>query len=283
MPFPGIPVYENHVQSAVGELPPYIYHTPNPVPEVISPRNFVGHWHEGVEILTMVEGTAQVSCDSLSHTVSPGETIVIHANQLHTVDSPAPGCRYHCLILERDYCAAHGINILTARWDTQFADPVLSDLMDRLLCEAESGAPYSALRQEALVLQYLSELCVHHRMADGSVHTEVDRPIELVKQTLLFLNEHYREPLSLAQICKSVGFSKYYLCRTFRAIIGQTVLDYINLRRCQSAQSLLRRGTYNVSECAALCGFSSVSYFSRQYQKIIGELPSATRRAARGN
>lgn len=282
MPLSNVPVYENHVQTAVGELPPYIYHTPNPVPELISPRNFSCHWHEGVEILTMVEGTAQIMCDSVLHTVSPGETVVIHANQLHTVDSPSPGCRYHCLILERDFCAARGIDILAARWTPQFTDPALAALMDELLRETESGAPYTALRQESIVLRYAAELCTRHRLPDGAVAAAADRTIELVKQTLLFLNEHYREPLSLAQICKAIGFSKYYLCRTFRSVIGQTVLDYINLRRCQSAQSLLRRGIYNVTECAALCGFSSASYFTRQYQKIIGELPSATRRSARG-
>ena len=282
MPLSNVPVYENHVQTAVGELPPYIYHTPNPVPEVISPRNFSCHWHEGVEILTMVEGTAQVTCASVLHPVSPGETVVIHANQLHTVDSPSPGCRYHCLILERDFCAARGIDILAARWTPQFTDAPLAAPMDALLRETASGTQSTPLRQESIVLRYAAELCMRHRLPDGAVTAAENRTIELVKQTLLFLNEHYREPLSLAQICKAIGFSKYYLCRTFRSVIGQTVLDYINLRRCQSAQSLLRRGIYNVTECAALCGFSSVSYFTRQYQKIIGELPSATRRSARG-
>ena len=174
MPLSNVPVYENHVQTAVGELPPYIYHTPNPVPELISPRNFSCHWHEGVEILTMVEGTAQIMCDSVLHTVSPGETVVIHANQLHTVDSPSPGCRYHCLILERDFCAAHGIDILAARWTPQFTDVPLAALMDELLRDIaahnlqkrtvafmENGtwAPVSA-RQMAAILAPLKNMTV---------------------------------------------------------------------------------------------------------------------------
>lgn len=276
-----IPTYENHIRTNDGDFPAYIYHTPNPVPEVISPRNFECHWHEGVEIIAMVEGCAQIICDSQPYTVQPGQFFVIHANQLHMIDSPAPGCRYHCLILERDFCAAHGIDLLIAQWTVQFTDPPLAERMAQLLAETEHPSPYGDLRKEAIVLQFLADLCVRHRQTDAPRQSSSARPIELVKQTLSFLNEHYREPLTLAQICKAVGFSKYYLCRTFRSVVGQTVIDYINVRRCMSAQSLLRRGTCNVSECAAICGFSSVSYFTRQYQKTIGELPSETRRAAR--
>lgn len=274
------PIYENHVQPWNGQFPPYIYHTPNPIPEIISPHNFECHWHEAIEIIGMVEGCARITCDSEIISAAPGQIAVINANQLHMIESAAPGCRYHCLILERDFCRVHGVDIETLRFDPLFSDETMMTGMERILTETEQNPPYAALRIEAEVLMLLANLCERHLPAPRETPGITGRPIDLVKQTILFLNEHYREQLSLDEICTAVGFSKYYLCRTFRAITGQTIIDYINTQRCRSAQSLLLRGKCNVSECAELCGFSSISYFTRQYRRIIGEAPSITRRNA---
>lgn len=275
------PVYESHAAHFNGEYPPFIYDTPNDVPEIISPHNFDCHWHEGVEILGFVEGNARVICDSQIHHVAEGDFLIVNANQLHMIESDAPGCRYHCLILERDYCRTHGVDIEKLSFEVQFRDPSMMVGLNRIWAETEQNRPYAKLRIEAEVLMLFAKLCDRHLPNGCTVSVQNDRPVDLVKQTITFLNHHYREPLSLDEICAAVGFSKYYLCRTFRSVTGQTIVDYINLQRCRSAQSMLMRGECNVSECAEACGFSSISYFTRQYRRIIGETPSATRHAAR--
>ena len=83
-------------------------------------------------------------------------------------------------------------------------------------------------------------------------------------------------------VCRETGFSKSYICHTFKEVTGQTVLDYVNFLRCNHARSLLASGKYNVGESALQSGFSNLSYFSRTYRRIMGELPSVRRDQARG-
>ena len=71
-----------------------------------------------------------------------------------------------------------------------------------------------------------------------------------------------------------VGFSKYYLCRTFRQITGSTVVDYLNSLRCAHALQLLSSGEYTVGECAEKCGFRNLSYFAKVYRRYRGCSPS---------
>ena len=93
---------------------------------------------------------------------------------------------------------------------------------------------------------------------------------------------HHPEPFSMDSVCRETGFSKSYICHTFKEVTGQTVLDYVNFLRCNHARSLLASGKYNVGESALQSGFSNLSYFSRTYRRIMGELPSVRREQARG-
>ena len=59
-------------------------------------------------------------------------------------------------------------------------------------------------------------------------------------------------------------------------ITQTTINQYINMLRCNEAKVLLSQGKQSVTEIGTHCGFNSMSYFSKTYRKIIGELPSQT-------
>ncbi|MEG2570295.1 MAG: AraC family transcriptional regulator, partial [Clostridia bacterium] len=89
-----------------------------------------------------------------------------------------------------------------------------------------------------------------------------------------YINKNFAHALTIEDISASVGFSKYYLCRMFKELTGQTVFEYLNFVRCVRAKLLLGTGEYNVSQVAELCGFSNLSYFTKQYKRNVGTLPS---------
>ena len=85
----------------------------------------------------------------------------------------------------------------------------------------------------------------------------------------------------LEDLANEAGFSKYHFARLFKEMTGQTVLNYVNFLRCNHARSLLASGKYNVGESAIQSGFSNLSYFSRTYRRMMGELPSVQREQTR--
>lgn len=76
--------------------------------------------------------------------------------------------------------------------------------------------------------------------------------------------------LSTSKIARELYLSSNYLSKLFRKETGKSVTEYINERRIQMAEQLLKSGTGPIQDIATHVGFYDVSYFCRQFKKITG-------------
>jgi AraC family transcriptional regulator len=84
-------------------------------------------------------------------------------------------------------------------------------------------------------------------------------------------------PVSLAEVAREVGFSRFHLLRVFREETGETPHRYLIRRRMERACAELRGGGKPVTEIAAACGYRSTSQFSRAFHREVGVSSSAYR------
>lgn len=96
-----------------------------------------------------------------------------------------------------------------------------------------------------------------------------------------YLNQHYREPINLDELCFLFSTNKTTLCGQFRKTCGTTIIDYVNWLKIRDAKVMLREGRYNITQIAQLLGFSSVHYFSRLFKQYTHASPSAYIRSIR--
>ena len=101
-----------------------------------------------------------------------------------------------------------------------------------------------------------------------------NQQVKTVKETISYLQEHFLEQITIDKLCAAIGYSKFYLCHSFKKMTGSTIIQYTNFLKCQHARSLLLDGNCNVSESAALSGFKNDSYFTKTYKAVFGRLPS---------
>ena len=73
---------------------------------------------------------------------------------------------------------------------------------------------------------------------------------------------------------KPMGCSKSQLYRKMILLTGQSPNIFIKEYRLQEALTLLNKNAGNISEIAFGTGFTSLSYFSKCFQKRYGHLPS---------
>jgi len=73
---------------------------------------------------------------------------------------------------------------------------------------------------------------------------------------------------------KPMGCSKSQLYRKMILLTGQSPNTFIKEYRLQEALTLLNKNAGNISEIAFETGFTSLSYFSKCFQKRYGHLPS---------
>lgn len=237
------------------------------------------HWHEGIELLYCVSGTARLVADTQTQIMRPGQLSVIPSGALHyTARENGTDCLYYCLIADPLLLSQTALpaNLNIQR---QVEDPAVTARYHQIIHEMETKEPFYKDAVKELVRLLFIELCRHWSSAGPSSPLPSRQP-EMVKQAILYLRDHLHESLSVDDLCGQVGFSKYYFCHVFKKVTGRTVMDYANSLRCSQARQLLESGAYSISECAVRCGFSDLSYFTKVFKRQTGLLPSQVRQQA---
>jgi AraC family transcriptional regulator len=94
-----------------------------------------------------------------------------------------------------------------------------------------------------------------------------------VETVLEALKKDLSNPPSLESIAREAACSPFYLSRTFSKEMGQTIPQYLRQLRMEKAATLLRSGSFNVTEAALEVGYSSLSHFSAAFHQTFGCCP----------
>lgn len=102
-----------------------------------------------------------------------------------------------------------------------------------------------------------------------------DSPLVLARQ---YLQNHYREKVSIPELAGLVALTPNYLSAAFRRKFGLSPIKYLNQLRASAACSLLASSEYPLKAISSLVGFEDIYYFTKVFKKVIGVPPFAYRR-----
>ena len=103
----------------------------------------------------------------------------------------------------------------------------------------------------------------------------------LVFLAMAYIHEHYRNPISRADIAGNLNVNEQYLSRCFNKELGIGPMNYLSRYRIEQAKKLLSVGNMSITQVALEVGLSSQSYFSRIFQQETGITPSSYQRGIR--
>jgi AraC-like DNA-binding protein len=95
-----------------------------------------------------------------------------------------------------------------------------------------------------------------------------------------YIRENMANEISQAEIAASLGLTSPAFCRFFKAAMGQTFVNFVNILRVNEACRLLS-GTKPITEIAMECGYQNISNFNRQFLALRGINPTEYRRRLR--
>jgi AraC family transcriptional regulator len=93
-----------------------------------------------------------------------------------------------------------------------------------------------------------------------------------IARSIGYIEQHIHDSLTVEQIAAQSGYSPYHFCRVFTAAQGQTVMDYVRLRRLSRARAELLGGR-KVLDVALDYGYETASGFTRAFHKEFGYPP----------
>ena len=105
-----------------------------------------------------------------------------------------------------------------------------------------------------------------------------DPALRQVLAMVRHIAEHFREPLTVADVARTVRLHPNYAMAQFRKVVHTTMVDYLTRCRLAEARRLLVTTGLPVADVAAESGFSSVSRFYTAFGDVCGMPPAAYRR-----
>lgn len=257
---------------------PHLYETKE-LPFIIRPQmHYVGrgcraNLHKNIEILRVTEGSGTVVCGENSYAVTPGDIAIMNSYIAHRIFADEE-IRFDCLIVGSDFCAENGVDVTLLDFNPFLRNETAVALFENIMesHRLQDSLWQARIRRDVLILMLY--LCENHAQHRTSALTD-DHAFQSVIHTIGYIKENLQHKLTVEQIADNAGFSKFYFLRLFKRVTGCTVVQYINLLRCEYARELLRTGKYTVKETALLCGFDNLSYFTSVFKKNIGCLPGA--------
>ena len=103
----------------------------------------------------------------------------------------------------------------------------------------------------------------------------------LIQKSIEYMQEHFRESLTLTDISRTVGLSVSYFSYLFKQETGKNYIEYLNEIRLLATMKDLMNTDEKVVVVAQKNGFQNLEYFSRYFKKQTGESPARWRKLNR--
>lgn len=239
--------------------------------------DFVPHLHNAVEIVLLLSGQSTALCDGKRYLLHSGDLFISFPWQVHGYENSHS-------------CEAIVLEIPSAAQPATFRD-ILSRTIPTLPLLRKESRTHTHI--DTLIQMGFEERSRTEPIMQGFVLLILGKLLPLLSlrdisdcaatplQTiLLYLNEHYTEPLTRTDIASAVGYSESYLSHLFSDLLHTTLSDYLLSLRLNDALRLLSGSEMTISQIAISLGFGTIRSFNRAFQKKMHTSPSAYRTRA---
>ena len=231
------------------------------------------HLHEYYELELILEGEGEHFINGKRFTLSPGTVYLLTPVDVHAVIPAAP-IELVNLSFEADRFPG-----IPAPWETDgeriynagdraAAIAFYLEELRRELEESEADLSRAAVDLMELVLLTVLRL---NRAARASLPRS-EKSVSL-PGAIRYLQEHFRERVTLGDAAAACGYSETYFSRLFRETTGVGFHVFLTRLRIHHAKLLLAQTKKSVTEIAADSGFDSPSNFFRAFRLEEGVSP----------
>ena len=182
-------IYETHLLS--NKPLPFIFHKDTVIRNK-SRISTTGNWHPNIEILYFVEGKGTVLCETTPYLVETNDIFIINSHMPHSILSDDI-VKYHCLIIDSEFCSANNINTNSIIFKSLIKDSRAKELFEEIINEYFCNNPYQNAGIKAAVLNLMVYLARNHIDSVAEFEKSGTNITENIKIAIGFIKSHSNE------------------------------------------------------------------------------------------
>ena len=234
------------------------------------------HWHEAMEILYFTQGKAITACNLQEYEVKKGSIVLINGNELHTGIISQFDSVFYCIQFDPHFF--HNlIGNEYVLFNNIIHDEDCTKLLDQMVAiSSKKPSVKNIVESKKLAYEFfilLTERYIKNILGEEDYKKQFKK-LDTFHHIVDYLDKHYMEDLSVADIATHFNMSTSYLAHFFKQYGQKSVIEYVNETRILHAKNFLEKEELPVSEIALKVGFSDINYFSRKFKAITGMTPT---------
>jgi AraC-like DNA-binding protein len=235
------------------------------------------HMHDYYVVGLIESGTQTYWYRGARYFTQAGQIFFVNPEEMHTGEPASPcGYTYRTLYLRAKDLAqlaedVRGRALIPHFTQAVVDDPTLAQLLGAFH-RAIANDP-GTLESEVLLLKALERLVAAHT-EPRVVQKHLGRERPGVRRARDFLEEHFAQRVSLADLANIAALSLHHLARAFEREVGLPPHLYLEGIRIRHVRELLAGGV-SPAQAALLAGYSDQSHLTRRFKRFMGIPPGA--------
>ncbi len=248
------------------------------------------HWHDELEIVYLLSGHSEIDIEGEHISADPGRLVVVNCECIHRfcIDTAGTDGTAALVLFVPKVFLEEQFPDYKSLWflnDKTTARPEIRQIMEHL-SEYRSGKEDPP--QQGLYLRGLILLLLHYMCEEGTgkrpTYIRQDGGSETLKSILGYIDDHYYEPISQADIAARFYFTPQYFARYFKQRTGTTFTEHLTGRRIHQARKDLLGTDKLIGDIALDNGFPDERSFNNAFKKMYCLTPMQYRKnVARGS
>lgn len=285
----GNQIEKYHTDDNAYDFPVYIekgVFSPYPVDKMLT------HWHDDVEILQILNSSIISRINGYDIKLKKGDIIYINSRQLHMNYTENNDCSYRMIhISPKIFLSAMPLNssvecflkdiktrFYVYPWNSK-ENKEISQLIDLIVCAYKEKKKFYELDVLSLVYRLFKKICDNSHISDFIPVSLSDSDMEIQRDMITFIYEHFREKITLEQIAESGHISRSKCCKIFLKYLSQSPINFLTDYRLKESCYMLSQTNRSLSQIALCCGFSEQSYYNRVFKRKYGCTPLTYRKS----
>jgi AraC-like DNA-binding protein len=237
-----------------------------------SNAHYKKHFHDTFSLGINKEGVSIYTNSEKTYTLDKNMLSIINPLEVHSCNSCSDVLNiYYMLYLDTSWCK--NIQRLINSEVEDFISVPSHILEDESfynefisLCEYLFLEDSSLDKEDALIKFFIKFFSLYLEEKEEKI---IDEKYELI---LSYLNENYKENITLDELSIKFELNSFYIIRLFKSQLKLTPRSYLLNIKINKAKEYLKNG-YSIVDTALECGFFDQSHFHKNFLKIVATTP----------